>query len=54
MRKWLKELVDNQYLPAIAALPDSSLGCSEAECWAKLMKRNCQDSVFEVEQNAGS
>ena len=38
MRKWLKELVENQYLPAIAALEDSSLGRSEAQRWAKLMK----------------
>ncbi len=38
MRKWLKELVDNHYLPAIAALQDSPDARSEAERWAKLMK----------------
>ncbi len=38
MRKWLKELVDTQYLPAIAVLEDSPLGRSEAQRWAKLMK----------------
>lgn len=36
----LKELVDNQYLPAIAALEDSPRGRSEAQRWAKLIKEH--------------
>ena len=39
MRKWLQELVDKQYLPAIAALQDTPEGRAAAQTWADWMKQ---------------
>ena len=43
MRKWLQELVDKQYLPAIAALQDTPEGRAEAQTWADWMKDQWAD-----------
>ena len=43
MRKWLQELVDKQYLPAIAGLQDTPEGRAEAQTWADWMKDQWAD-----------
>ena len=43
MRKWLLELVDKQFMPAISALQDTPEGRAEALTWADWMKDQWAD-----------